>query len=381
MMLVYERTERRGPVFERLRRDVDAIAAITGSTARDLKLRSARHRPRGRDRAGARGGGPGGRVTGELRPGGDAIRRLARLSERLARSPDLDSLVGTTLAGLAELFGYELTCCRCSSTSAANSCSRSGATGTRARASGPRFGSATGSSGWWPTGRSRCAPATSGGCSAYARTVRRTGEEGGGEAPGLEIPLPGLENAESQVAVPALVLGQLVGVVAIESAKPGRFGPEDEALLDRRLPPMVRRRSRTTGARAPGDATRLPASVVATRLGSDPPSSADDAECASSRSTAAPSSTATTPPGVAGRAVGVARTPRAGRPHRRPTPMARSTCRREPAQLRDLESAFLVLKRRLDERDAPIRIEKTGRGRFRLLVDGDLRLEEVEADR
>ena len=40
LMLVYERTERRGPVFERLRRDVDAIAALTGM--QDVfKLRSA----------------------------------------------------------------------------------------------------------------------------------------------------------------------------------------------------------------------------------------------------------------------------------------------------------------------------------------------------
>ena len=40
MMLVYERTERRGPVFERLRRDIDAIAALTGM-AGIFKLRSA----------------------------------------------------------------------------------------------------------------------------------------------------------------------------------------------------------------------------------------------------------------------------------------------------------------------------------------------------
>jgi predicted pyridoxine 5'-phosphate oxidase superfamily flavin-nucleotide-binding protein len=40
MFLVYERTERRGPLFERLRRDVDAIAALTGM--QDVfKLRSA----------------------------------------------------------------------------------------------------------------------------------------------------------------------------------------------------------------------------------------------------------------------------------------------------------------------------------------------------
>ena len=47
----------------------------------------------------------------------------------------------------------------------------------------------------------------------------------------------------------------------------------------------------------------------------------------------------------------------------------------------NLESRLILLKRRLDEREAPIRIEKTGRGRFRLLVDCDLRLEEVDADR
>jgi predicted pyridoxine 5'-phosphate oxidase superfamily flavin-nucleotide-binding protein len=40
MMLQYERTERRGPIFERLRRDVDAIAALTGMSG-VFKLRSA----------------------------------------------------------------------------------------------------------------------------------------------------------------------------------------------------------------------------------------------------------------------------------------------------------------------------------------------------
>jgi adenylate cyclase len=40
LLVQYERTERRGPIFERLRRDVDAIAALTGMEG-VFKLRSA----------------------------------------------------------------------------------------------------------------------------------------------------------------------------------------------------------------------------------------------------------------------------------------------------------------------------------------------------
>jgi hypothetical protein len=52
----------------------------------------------------------------------------------------------------------------------------------------------------------------------------------------------------------------------------------------------------------------------------------------------------------------------------------------ELPELRDnLESRLILLKRRLEERDAPIRLEKTSRGRFRLLVHGALRLEAAGA--
>jgi predicted pyridoxine 5'-phosphate oxidase superfamily flavin-nucleotide-binding protein len=40
LLVQYERTERRGPVFERLRRDIDAVAVLTGMEG-VFKLRSA----------------------------------------------------------------------------------------------------------------------------------------------------------------------------------------------------------------------------------------------------------------------------------------------------------------------------------------------------
>jgi hypothetical protein len=46
-----------------------------------------------------------------------------------------------------------------------------------------------------------------------------------------------------------------------------------------------------------------------------------------------------------------------------------------PAFRDNFESRLILLKRRLDERDAPIRIEKTARGRFRLVVDGPVHLD------
>jgi len=64
----------------------------------------------------------------------------------------------------------------------------------------------------------------------YGRAARESVQAAGG-ATAAEIPLPGLRNAQSQLAVPLLARGRLVGVMAFESPLPHAFEAWHEAFL------------------------------------------------------------------------------------------------------------------------------------------------------
>jgi adenylate cyclase len=169
-------------------------------------------------------------VTEASEHGDRSSLRLARLSTRIARCPDLDTLVETTLAGLDELFGYTHSLLLLLDESgerlytiASHGYPAEGV-GSEVRVGEGVIGMVAARAESMRVGNLRQ-------MLAYARSVRRAYVERGGEAPGREIPLPGLARAESQVAVPAMVLGQLVGVLAIESEARLAFHVEDEALL------------------------------------------------------------------------------------------------------------------------------------------------------
>ena len=66
----------------------------------------------------------------------------------------------------------------------------------------------------------------------YGRAIRQRAESvghGGNLRP--EIPLPGLPDAQSHLALPLVVQDRLVGVLALDSRDPFAFGTWDEALL------------------------------------------------------------------------------------------------------------------------------------------------------
>ncbi|MGH7802758.1 MAG: adenylate/guanylate cyclase domain-containing protein [Candidatus Binatia bacterium] len=67
---------------------------------------------------------------------------------------------------------------------------------------------------------------------AYLANIRKRMEAAGEVAPGdAPAAVPGLANAQSQLALPLLVKDRLIGVLAVESPKPNAFDELDEILL------------------------------------------------------------------------------------------------------------------------------------------------------
>jgi DNA-binding NtrC family response regulator len=67
---------------------------------------------------------------------------------------------------------------------------------------------------------------------AYAAAQRREMEKAGQQSQlGEAIPVPGLPNAESQIAIPLLIRDDLIGVFSIESPRPRSFGEHERDLV------------------------------------------------------------------------------------------------------------------------------------------------------
>jgi hypothetical protein len=375
LTLVYERTERRGDVFELLRGDVDAVAAHQGM--QDVfKLRAADvYRV----------------LHVDLLPGGDipagheeAVRArapraaaqspdLAALVARLSRCTDLDSIVSTTVDGLAELLGYEYSSLLLLDETGQRLYTIA-SHGYRHEGVGSEVAVGEGIVGMAAARATAIRIGNLRQVSRYGTIIRSEYEDEGEIGPGREIPTPGLPNAESRIAVPLLALGQLLGVLVVEATIQAAFDEADEALLTV-VASMVgsaidaeQARERNEGVSARAVAAPVPdASAAATHV----------------RFFAVDGSTFLDGDylikGVAGRLLWslLGHYTREGR-----VEFTNKEVRLDPTldlpEFRDnLDSRLILLKRRLEERAAPIRIEKTGRGRFRLVVDRPVRLESV----
>lgn len=371
--VVFERTERRGALFESLRSELEAVACMSGMQevfrlkAADV-YRVVQIEPvLG---AAARRGDPPPAVPPALDPA-TAADRMSELATRLARATDLDVVVETSVVGLAELLDYEHAFLALRDESgerlyviASHGYDSQGVGSELSMDDGPVGLAAR-----------RCSPIRLGAMQQMARYGRvvRSSYEHRSSSGDEEIPLPGLD-VRSLVAVPAMASGELVGVLVVESTHEVAFDETDEQILtvaatliaaaieNERLREEAAVSAPETVSPEPGTRGGTPTSV---RVFERDASVFVDGEYLIK--------------GVAGRILRALLEAHeaSGRVDFTNRELRLDPSLELPEYRANLESRLILLKRRLDEREVPFRIQKTGRGRFRLDVDADIRLELV----
>lgn len=208
----------------------------------------------------------------------------------------------------------------------------------------------------------------------YAQATQRAAEEATTDRPAARIPLPRLSEAESLLVAPLTLRDLLVGALVIESGEPAAFNHSDEVAVE-----LV--------------AQHLAARVIELSLEDEEHdrAAASDADAAASGPLARFVFYAVDDSvflddeylirGVPGRILWRLLTEFAGTGRRE---FSNRELRMSPwiglPALRDnLESRLILLRRRLDEKEAPVRLERTGRGRFALTLDGPIDLVERES--
>lgn len=368
LALLYRRTETEGPLFESMKAKLADIASQSGMSG-VFKLRGSdvyqvldiEHVP-----------------GEELPPSRFSPNRLAglrQLSQRLAACTDLSSLLEQTLEGLECAFDFTHSMILFADaqrhtlyTVATRGYAESGI--------GSEFPIGRGIIGVAAEVRTPIRILFMASEYAYTQTIRDyMAEAGMGDLLETAIPFPGLAAPHSQLSVPIVAGGKLLGVLHVESPEPHRFNHDDEdalvsvaTLLGEATLALQQAADCNTeeASREPG-ALPQPGAALAVKyyaanhsvfLGED-----------------------YLIKGVAGAIFWRLLTlhEREGR-----SEFTNRELRLDPAlKLPDiddnLEARLILLQRRLSERRSSIAIEKTGRGRFRLQVGRPVLLQEMPA--
>jgi adenylate cyclase len=378
LALVYERTERRGRVFDRLRADVDAIAAITGmqdvfrlraaDIFRVVELVQIPPNPMGVVATDV----PAPR---ELTPD---LTALAEIAARVGRCSDLDSLVDTVLDGVASSLGFHHVHLMLID-EVGERLYTVGSRGFDAETVGAEVFVGDGLIG---IAAARGEPMRVGGLgqmTKYARSMREQFEAHRNHGAGREVPMPAIPRAKSRLVAPAMSAGELVGALVVDSDRMVAFGDGDERVLTivgtlfasalERVRMLEREEEpvepSTFRASNPVSAEPLAAPVAVRFFAVDGSTFLDNDYLIK---------------GVAGRILWALLRQHGddGRVEFTNKELRLDPSLDLPGFKDNLESRLILLKRRLDERQAPVRIERTGRGRMRLCVERPVQLQVTE---
>ena len=363
LTLHYLRTETAGPLFEQMKAKLAGIASHTGMSEVFRLLGSDVYRILGIERV------PGPTVPLPLPPV-NYLTALRRATQRLAGCGTLECLLETALDCLGDEFGighvmllmhdegrgrlYTLASRGYPESGIGSEIPvGAGVIGICARERTPiRIGFMTSEY-------------------AYGRTVRDSiAADGDADALETAIPLPGLPDARSQLAVPVTAFDCLLGVLYVESVADLHFGYDDEDALvafAAQLGLAIQHHQQAEelaeeSLAAESIAPAVAGSPLAVRHFAVTDSVFLDDDYLIK--------------GVAGAILWALLTDFV---ERRRTNFTNKSLRvdsriRLPGVSDNLEARLVLLQRRLDERDAGIRLAKTGRGRFSLSVNRPLRL-------
>ena len=367
--LAYQTTLTEGPVFERLRIHLDAVASQIGMS-HIFSLQGADIFEVLDCRA----------VTGNvpleaLQSLPDHLRGLDELTERLTACGDLDTLLTAGLNGLSSLFGFDHSFVLVPDeeekhlfTIASRGFPESGV--------GSEVAVGQGIIGLVATQRSAIRNANLARDMIYSRVVRSSIEDRGHkESLSREIPLPGLANACSQLAVPLLAQNHLLGVLCLQSEEAGRFTAMDErlALVAARQIAVTMAMMQLKAAALPPDEPRRDHPRIANQAGpcslikhykSDDSVFVDDAYLVK---------------GMPGRILRkiVSSYLFNGRSEFTNKEIRLDSSLQLPDFKDNLETRLILLRRRIEERCDFLQIVPTGRGRFRFDVKRRLKLESL----
>ncbi len=233
VVVKYDHAETEGKLFETMSRRIDAIASHVGMAgvfrllSADVydvisveKIEGFIHRPDN--------------VPFDL-PFTEAKSEMASLqvvSQRISRAKDLEDLYAQTVEALNDALGFECSMILLPDESSTRLYAIAGR-GYGDSGVGAEVGFGEGLIG--TVARERCVLRVAGvGAELrYGRAIRTSVQRATG-ARGLqpEIPLPGLVDAQSQMAIPLVANDRLVGVIAVESKRPAAFQEWHEAFLE-----------------------------------------------------------------------------------------------------------------------------------------------------
>jgi hypothetical protein len=201
--------------------------------------------------------------------------------------------------------------------------------------------------------------------------------------PATDIPYPGLPEPHSQLAVPIVAAGRLLGVLCVESPEDLRFGYDDEDALVA-LAGQIGTAIHVLQHAEPEGEARPAAAVAEQPQARGAPDSAAPLQV---RHYAENDSVFLGEEylikGVAGAIFWTLAQDyvNAGRTHFSNRELRLDPRIRLPELSDNLEARLILLQKRLDERSAGVRLEKAGRGRFRFDVARTLQLASVPAAR